>query len=86
MRILAIKQPWASLITEGIKTIEVRSRPTNIREKIAIYATRSPWDEGTKEMADQHLDRWYLYPEGAIIATAELNNCFKFVDNSHFEF
>lgn len=39
MRVLAVRQPWASLIVEGLKTIEVRSKPTNIRERIAIYAS-----------------------------------------------
>lgn len=43
IRVLAVRQPWASLIVEGLKTIEVRSRPTNIRGKVAIYAsTKKP--------------------------------------------
>jgi hypothetical protein len=37
IRVIAVRQPWASLIVEGLKTIEVRSRPTNIRERVAIY-------------------------------------------------
>lgn len=39
IRVLAVRQPWASLIVEGLKTIEVRSKPTNIRGKVAIYAS-----------------------------------------------
>ncbi len=38
IRVLAVRQPWASLIIEGLKTIEVRSRNTNIRGQVAIYA------------------------------------------------
>ena len=41
MRVLAVRQPWASLIVEGLKTIEIRSRPTNIRERIGIYSTKT---------------------------------------------
>ena len=37
IRVLAVRQPWASLIVEGLKTIEVRSRPTNIGGTVAIY-------------------------------------------------
>lgn len=38
IRVLAVRQPWASLIVEGLKTIEVRTRNTNIRGPVAIYA------------------------------------------------
>jgi len=38
IRVLAVRQPWASLIIAGLKTIEVRSRNTNIRGPVAIYA------------------------------------------------
>lgn len=39
-RVLAVRQPWASLIVEGLKTIEVRSRKANITERVAIYASQ----------------------------------------------
>lgn len=39
IRVLAVNPEWASLIIQGIKKIEVRPRPTNIRERVAIYAT-----------------------------------------------
>ena len=42
IRVLAVKQPFASLIVEGLKTIEVRSRTTQIRGRIAIYASKTP--------------------------------------------
>jgi len=54
IRVLAVRQPWASLIVEGLKTIEVRSRPTNIRERVAIYATNHWYTEKEKkDMFDQ---------------------------------
>jgi len=83
MKVLAVKQPWASLITEGKKTIEVRSRPTNIREKIAIYATRSAWDKGCENI--NILPENHTYPSGAIIATAEISACFEFEYARHFK-
>lgn len=39
MRALSVRQPWAELILRGIKTIEVRSRTTSIRERVYLYAS-----------------------------------------------
>ena len=41
IRVLAIRQPWASLIMWGGKTFEIRTMNSNIRESIAVYASRS---------------------------------------------
>src|SRR5512141_2234767 len=40
IRVLAVRQPWASLIVEGFKELEVRTYKTALKhhEKIAIYA------------------------------------------------
>lgn len=48
IRVLAVRQPWASLIVEGLKTIEVRSRPTNVRERVAIYSSNGNYTEEEK--------------------------------------
>ncbi len=80
IKVLAIRQPWASLIAEGLKTLEVRSRNTNIRGTIAIYASRT-------KPANTELDHYFnfmmgmLKPipplvQGQIIATAKLENSF----------
>jgi ASCH domain len=37
---LAIQQPWAELILRGIKTLEVRSQPTQLRGTIYVYASK----------------------------------------------
>lgn len=41
MRVLSIKEPFASLICEGIKHIETRSWKTNYRGEIYIHASRA---------------------------------------------
>lgn len=79
MKVLAIKQPWASLIAEGKKTIEVRSRPTNIRERVAIYASRSELDDN----AVQSLSTIHL-PKGYIVATAHMGDCGEYRTSSQF--
>jgi hypothetical protein len=40
IRVLAVRQPWASLIVEGLKHVELRSKNTATWRKIAIYATK----------------------------------------------
>lgn len=74
MCVLAVKQPYASLIAEGIKCCEIRKVTTNKRERIAIYASRSVWNEGTEHLKDE-LPSGYGFPSGKIIATAELYKC-----------
>src|ERR1700722_2012256 len=39
---LGIQQPWAELILRGIKTVEIRSRPTRQRGPIYLYASKRP--------------------------------------------
>ena len=40
MKTLTVKQPWASLIVEGIKDIENRTWKTNYRGRILIHSSK----------------------------------------------
>jgi len=42
MKALSIKQPWASLIAQGKKTIETRTWKTNYRGPLLICASKKP--------------------------------------------
>lgn len=42
MKVLTIREPWASLILSGKKTIETRSWKTNHRGKILLHASKIP--------------------------------------------
>ena len=79
MKALTIQQPWASLITMGVKIIETRSWSTKYRGPLAIHA-------GLKK-ANIFENEWIweplLYPDrvgrlrtalhlGAVVATCEL--------------
>ncbi len=64
IRVLAVRQPWASLIIEGLKTIEVRSRNTNIRERVAIYASASRY---TKKDEADIISNFYCMNDNRII-------------------
>jgi hypothetical protein len=76
LRALSIRQPWAELILRGIKTIEVRSRPTKIRGRVQIYASLGRLDEVVEaEVADNNdLDIDSL-PRGVLVGTVELVDC-----------
>jgi hypothetical protein len=49
MRALCVRQPWAALITEGLKTIELRSWFTHYRGPLAIVAARDLDRRGAEE-------------------------------------
>ena len=48
MKVLSIKEPFASLIKNKIKCVETRSWKTNYRGEIYIHASVSPWKINTE--------------------------------------
>jgi len=73
MRALSLRQPWAELVLQGRKTIEVRSKSTRVRGRVYIYAglkRLEPFDEEELEKThDLDLD---TLPRGAIIGSVEI--------------
>lgn len=75
---LSIRQPWASLLVHGLKTIEIRSWPTARQGRILIHAAK---------LADKSKRAWSLLPEelreearltGGIIGAGLLTNCIAY--------
>lgn len=77
IRVLSIRQPWASLIIEGLKTIEVRRRPTNIRERVAIYASKK-YEESECYNSQGYLWNDLIHPDflqtGKILGTVVIDS------------
>ena len=73
MKVLTIKQPWASLIIDGNKRFEFRSWKTNYRGELLIHAGKSIDKEAYERL------KGYLteIPLGKIIGKVELTNCIK---------
>ncbi len=71
MKVLTIKQPWASLIIEGYKKYEFRSWKTKYRGKILIHAGMSL----EKDMVNRFKQYSIDYPLGCIIGEANLEDC-----------
>ena len=71
MKVLTIKQPWASLIVDGYKKYEFRSWKTNYRGKILIHAGMSLENDMALKFKDYNLE----YLKGAIIGEVEIVDC-----------
>ena len=69
MKVLTIKNPWASLIVNNYKKYEFRSWKTNYRGKILIHAGLSSDDDTM--FSEYNLE----YIKGAIIGEADLVDC-----------
>jgi hypothetical protein len=72
MRALSIRQPYAEQILRGTKVFEYRSRPTAIRERIYIYASRKPGS--AKQFERMHIQPGDLVT-GVIVGTVEIIDC-----------
>lgn len=77
MKVITIKQPFASLIVENIKKYEFRTWKTNYRGKILIHAGKNADKNAMKKFEKYNLD----YPTGCIIGIASITDCIKVDDN-----
>jgi ASCH domain-containing protein len=82
---LSVKQPWATLLVHGLKTIEVRRWPTARRGRILIHAARIP---------DARPEAWRHVPpelvenagqQGGIIGAVELIRCVTYGNLEEFQ-
>ena len=78
MKVLSLKEPFATLIKNGIKTIETRSWKTNYRGKLYIHAssTKMPKEyKNNKELMALVNEEDLNY--GTIICSCELVDCIE---------
>ena len=71
MKVLTIKEPWASLIINRYKEYEFRSWKTKYRGKILIHAGMSLEKDAAKRFSEYNLE----YYKGAIIGEATITDC-----------
>lgn len=71
MKVITIKQPFASLIAAGLKEYEFRTWKTKYRGEILIHAGKSVDTKAMKKYKEYGLD----YPSGCIIAKVNLSDC-----------
>lgn len=87
MKTITIKQPWASLIVEGVKDIENRTWPTKFRGRVLIHAAHKRWkweavlnylyDKAKAILNSFGYDATWLkqLPTGVIIGSVEIVDC-----------
>ena len=77
MKVITIKQPWATLIAKGYKEYEFRTWKTKYRGDILIHAGKGTDKEAMTRFKDLKLE----YPKGCIIAKAKITDCIYVDDN-----
>ena len=78
MKVLSLTEPYATLIKNGVKTIETRSWNTNYRGKLYIHASATRIPAKTKEnTALMALAGDAEHNYGKIICACELVDCIE---------
>lgn len=71
MKVITVKQPFATLIAEGLKRYEFRTWKTKYRGDILIHAGKAVDKKAMKKFSCLGLS----YPTGCILAKAHLSDC-----------
>ena len=87
MKVLSIKEPFATLIKDKVKIYETRSWKTNYRGELYIHASLSLSKSENVEIANKYL-KSNINP-GYILCKCELTDCIlmtkEFIDYIHKE-
>ncbi len=82
MRALSVRQPWVELILRGTKTVEYRSTPTLIRERVLLYASRilaAPEAFASAKLKPGSLVR------GAVVGSVVITGCRRSTDGYEWD-
>lgn len=70
---LGIQQPWAELILRGVKTIEIRSQPTQVRGRIYLYASKQfSLLPAAQSALERHRLDLNVLPRGVLVGSVEI--------------
>lgn len=81
MKVITLKQPWATLVAEGIKEYEFRSWRYNFRGEILIHAGAGIDKDAMKQVESLNLE----YPQKKIIAKVTIEDCLELNDRINKE-
>lgn len=73
MKVITLKQPWATLIREGYKVYEFRSWKTNYRGELYIHAGKGVDKKAMEKVKHLNLE----FPQSRIVAKVTLKDCIK---------
>lgn len=71
MKVITVKQPFASLIAYGLKEYEFRTWKTKYRGEVLIHAAKTVDKEAMKRYKHLNLE----FKVGCIIAKATITDC-----------
>ena len=71
MKVLTVKQPWATLLALGLKEYEFRSWKTNYRGKVLIHAGESIDKEAMERFKELNLE----YPTKKVVGEVIIEDC-----------
>lgn len=74
MKVISLQEPYATLISKGLKKIETRSWKTNYRGELYIHASSSLFKDGNLEEVFKYISKDELN-YGYIICKCNLIDC-----------
>lgn len=93
MKVLSIKEPFATLIKNGTKCIETRSWKTNYRGELYIHASMTHMDKYNDRVELKQIIKNLEFSYGYIICKCKLVDCvymdedfIKKIRNNHIEY
>jgi ASCH domain len=78
--VLSVRQPWASYLVSGLKTVELRSWSTRHRGWLWIHAGKKLDLEAMKLLQLRGDD----FSRGGLVGLAKLEDCMPFVSEEHW--
>lgn len=73
MKVITLKQPWATLVAEGLKQYEFRSWKYNYRGEILIHAGKGIDVTAMNKFKNSNLE----FPSSRIIAKVKIVDCIE---------
>ena len=73
MKVITLKQPWATLVAEGLKKYEFRSWKLNYRGEILIHAGKGVDLDAMKKFENLNLE----FPKSRILAKVNILDCIE---------
>lgn len=74
MKALSLKQPWAELILQGKKKIEIRKWNTKFRGEFLIHASKNPDEESMKKFGFDNLPCGFIVGKVKLIDVKQYKN------------
>jgi hypothetical protein len=86
VKILSIRQPWASLITHGLKDVENRTWSTKYRGLVLIHASQNEDKISSDELQRRFgVNAPKLRPTGGVIGVVDIVDCVDHHDSKWFD-